>query len=385
MADEDIYVPPPGSNFSPIAPPQHEAPIPVPAPSPPNQLDPNTLSQLTQQGYTTGLANALAESCNSFPLRIWVVDNSGSMNNSDGNRLVPTQSSKDIKCVPCTRWKEIVDTIGYHSQMAALLGAPTIFRLLNPSNSPGVPQEFSVADKGPEMIEEDLRIAGDVMSRTSPSGVTPLSRHVREIKAQVETLAPSLRNGGKRVAVILATDGLPSNDRGVSGDAELKEFAAALRSLEGLPIWLVIRLCTGDSKVLDFYNGLDNQLELSMEVIDDFLDEAKEMYEVNPWCNYCLPIHRMREMGFQHRLFDILDERKLTVSEVRDYCLLMFGKDNFDGVPEAEVDFKGFFLAVDGMVKRAGEQWHPVKKKPSSLISMKKLRKIYGDGTCTIM
>jgi hypothetical protein len=392
MADSDIYIPsapPPDANdipvFLPIPPPAaSSAPTPSPA-SPDIVLDKNQLSQLQQQGYTKGLAEALSTSCTSFPLRIWVVDNSGSMNAGDGNRLVATASANEIKSVTCTRWKEIQETVGYHAQMAALLRAPTMFRLLNHPGMANLSQEFSIADKGNDMIGEDLRIANNTMDLASPTGVTPLAAHVRTIRAQVESLAPSLRLEGKRVVVVLATDGLPSNAGGISGQPELDEFTEALRSLEGLPIWLVVRLCTDDERVVDFYNNLDNQLELSMEVIDNFLDEAKEMYEANPWINYCLPLHRMREMGFQNRIFDILDERKLTLSEVRDFCMLLFGRGSFDGVPEPEVDFKGFLKALEAMVKKEKDQWHPIKKKLKPLISLKILSKTYGDGTCTIM
>jgi len=394
MTDNDIYIP------SSSSPPDSFATVPVPVPIPPPstapstanhtplptiQLDQNQLSQLQQQGYTKGLAEALVTSCNSFPLRIWVVDNSGSMNAGDGNRLVATASSNEIKNFTCTRWAEIKETVSYHAQMSALLQIPTIFRLLNQPSVGNLPQEFSIADKGPEMIEEDLRVANDTMNMSSPGGVTPLAEHVRTIKTQVEALAPTLRVEGKRVVVVLATDGLPSNHMGVSGQAELNDFTSALRSLEGLPIWLVVRLCTDDSDVVDFYNDLDKQLELSIEVLDNYLDEAKEMYRANPWITYTLATHRMREMGFQHRIFDILDERKLTHSEVREFCLLIFGRDSFDGVPEAEVDWKGFLQAINSMASREPSQWHPMKRTSKPIVSVKKLNNIYGTGGCTIM
>jgi len=348
-------------------------------------LDENQMNQLRQQGYTDGLARAVVESCSSFPLRIWIIDNSGSMNSVDGNMLVATKSSSEVKSVSCTRWKEIQESVKYHAQMAALLKAPTTFRFLNHPGVSGLEQEFSVADKGDGMIEEDLRIAHHTISNAMPNGLTPLSEHVRAIREQVTMLAPSLREQGKRIALILATDGLPSDDRGVSGPQELREFTSELRALEGLPIWLVIRLCTDDEKVVHFYNNLDDELELSMEVIDNFTDEAKEIYEKNPWINYSLPMHRMRELGFQHRIFDLLDERRLTISELRDYCMLIFGKGSFDGVPEPETDFKGFLRALDKIMKREKLQWHAVKKKMKPLLSLKKMSEIYSDGGCVVM
>jgi len=57
---------------------------------------------------TPGLCNAVVRTLNDFAVRIWVVDNSGSMATGDGNRIVTT-SSGATKVVSCSRWDEIVD------------------------------------------------------------------------------------------------------------------------------------------------------------------------------------------------------------------------------------------------------------------------------------
>jgi hypothetical protein len=108
------------------------------------------------------------------------------------------------------------------------------------------------------------------------------------------------------VAIIIATDGLPTDSEGYGGDEVLAEFVQALKSLEGLPVWLVIRLCTDEKKVTAFYNSLDEQLELSLEVLDDFLGEAREVNRNNKWLNYALPMHRCRELGYHDRLLDLI-------------------------------------------------------------------------------
>jgi hypothetical protein len=66
------------------------------------------------------------------------------------------------------------------------------------------------------------------------------------------------------VVIVLATDGMPTDERGISNDSVKNQFVNTLRSLEGLPVWLVIRLCTDDDTVVQYYNSLDDQLELSM-------------------------------------------------------------------------------------------------------------------------
>ena len=39
--------------------------------------------------------------------RIWIVDNSGSMQKTDGHRLVETGKRHHVKFVECSRWEEI--------------------------------------------------------------------------------------------------------------------------------------------------------------------------------------------------------------------------------------------------------------------------------------
>jgi len=355
---------------APVAPPRNS-----------EKITESQIDRLKQQGYTRGLAESIGENNDAFALRIWIVDNSGSMAHPDGHRFIETNKSSNLKVASCTRWKEIQETVEYHAQMAAMLKAPTIFRLLNDPGSRVGPQIFGVADKGDHMIDSDLQVALTTMQNASPGGVTPLCRHIYECQKQIALLAPQLNAEGRKIAIIIATDGLPTDERGYGGLSKQAEFTNALRSLEGLPVWIVIRLCTDEDDVVNFYNDLDSQLELSIEVLDDFIGEATEVHSFNRWLNYSLVLHRCREMGFQNRLFDLLDERKLTKTELREFCTLMLGKSQFDGVPDPELSFEKFGRAIATMVKKEEKQWNPMKKIPTPIIDMKK----YADSEgCTI-
>jgi len=349
------------------------------------ELNESEILALKDQGYTAGLITSIARSNMTFPLRIWVVDNSGSMMTGDGHRIVQTANSSHVRFVNCSRWAEIQETVEYHAQIAALLEAPTVFRLLNDPGRMAGPQQFSVGERGSDLISDDLNVALQTIRSVSPSGVTPLSEHVREIRANVLAMLDQLSETGQKVVIVLATDGLPSNYAGYSGQYERNEFKDALRSLEGLPVWIVVRLCTDEDDVVEFYNDLDSQLELSLEVLDDFTGEAQEVYEYNKWLNYALPMHRIREMGFSHKLFDLLDERQLTKDELRQFFLLMFGPDMLDGVPDPYADWKGFLARIESICKREKKQWNPIQKKMTPWVDIKKLDRAYGDSPLSTM
>ncbi len=93
----------------------------------------------------------------------------------------------------------------------------------------------------------------------------------------------------------------------------------------------------------------------------------------------------MREMGFQERLFDVLDERKLTLDELHKFCIMLFGEEKFYDVPSPEINFKQFCKAVKSFVKEEKKQWHPVRMMMKDLVSVDKMKREYGDDRCTIM
>lgn len=236
---------------------------------------------LTEQGYTAGLIEALENNCKrAFANSIWVVDNSGSMQSQDGQRIVINKNN--LKFTQSTRWAEMQQTVDYHAQLAALLEFPTTFRLLNDPGRVAGPQVFTVS------TEYDLNVAQKTMDQAQPAGVTPLTRHLREIRDSVRSMEAALKQSGTKVNVTLATDGTPTDDRGYSDDmckqvrtrsfdwivfsnTLSQEFMNAMRDLEGLPVWVVVRLCTDDEAIVSFWNDLDQNLELSLEVLGAFL------------------------------------------------------------------------------------------------------------------
>lgn len=304
------------------------------------------------------------------------------MSKGDGHRIAESLSAKLVKLVKCSRWSELQQTIEYHAQISALMKAPTVFRLLNDPGRMVGPQQFSVAERGSKFIDEDLQVAMQTMIQASPTGCTPLSQHIVEIRANIMDMLPQLQATGQQVVIILATDGLPTDSYGVCSSITRSEFENNLRSLAGLPVWIVVRLCTDEDDVVEYYNNLDSQLELRLEVLDDWVGEGKEVHQFNPWLTYGLCLHRIREMGFHHRLFDLLDERRLNLDELKEFFILLFGPHEFDGAPDPSLDFKAFLYRVNVAVNKEEKLWNPVTSKMSPWIDMKKLKSCYSDSCC---
>merc|ERR1711865_636320 len=79
-----------------------------------------------------------------------------------------------------------------------------------------------------------------------------------------------------------------------------------------------IRLATDEDETTAFYNNIDAEEELPLEVIDDLIGEAQEAASNgNGWLTYSPTIHIIREGGTFVRLFDALDERKLVPLEAK--------------------------------------------------------------------
>ena len=63
-------------------------------------------------------------------------------------------------------------------------------------------------------------------------------------------MEPWLRSTGQKVSLTIATDGESSD-----GD-----IAAAMRPLQRLPVNVVIRLCTDQDSIVEYWNNIDKVL-----------------------------------------------------------------------------------------------------------------------------
>jgi len=310
---------------------------------------------LTKHNWPSGLQEALLRSCERMPIRFFITDDSGSMLTNDGHRIVG--SGDKTKLISCTRWSELSASLKFHAELAHVANAPSEFRLLNNAEPvlvgmPGDEEAFT-------LVKE---IFGD-----GPGGKTPVCAQINAVVAKISKIEDILRANNQRAAVIICTDG-------VSTDGDVAE---AMRPLQNLPVWVVVRLCTDEDEVIDYWNNIDGELELEMDVLDDVEGEAKEVRAVNDFLFYGEPLHRMREFGAALKEMDLIDEDTLSSEQMSVIVShLCCGATD---LPHPDEDWDAFIAAVKSGLKKTKQCWDPIEKRMVQWIHLANLESKYGD------
>lgn len=231
-----------------------------------------------------------------------------------------------------------------HGNWNRALGVPCEFVLLN-SASPANPVEgidiFTVsADLGDTVAQVEAMRAS--LSCRSPEGRTPLGARIDDICRRLADSSQELRQSGRKIMLTIATDGVPDSR---------PELVRALQQLPTrLPVRVVIRLCTDDDQVVGFYNDLDKDVEMPLDIMDDFCGEAAEIRKFNPWLVYTPLLQTIREAGTSIQILDFLDERALMPMEVALLSQLLMQSD---GQPAYSRESHKFLRAIEKDLARA--------------------------------
>ena len=322
------------------------------------------LRRLGAMGLPPGICDCFVESGEQFGARFWIIDNSGSMQTQDGKRLVAAGARRTL--VTASRWEELGDGIAFHGSVASALRVPTEFLLLN---QPSGALRRVVVGLGDDAGEAAQLAA---IARSSPTGRTPLCAAIGQVVEEVRACAPNLAAQGRRALVVIASD----------GEASDGDVLRALAPLRDLPVWLVVRLCTDDDAVVDYWNKIDEEIELEMDVLDDLVGEAREVTDHQPWLTYGAELHHLREWGCTRRIVDLLDEKPLAIAEVHKLAALVLGAAAAD-LPHPELDWKGFLTRLDE-VQGGLYTWDPCTKSMKQWFNVRKLHKSYKGGNCAI-
>ena len=327
------------------------------------------LGLLRRDGFPRGLAEEMMRTKMFCPLRYWLIDNSGSMKKKDGRRMGNGGGGHE----KCSRWEELRDSIAFHSKLADVVGWDTEFRLINDPKD-GTEQVVRIGAMKSGATVRNSRRAGSqsgvaalkASMNSEPRGKTPLCANLRAVHRELTSKAELLRVNGCKAIIVIATDGKPTD-----GD-----LGMVLKTFESLPVWVVVRLCTDEEDVVEYWNEVDERLDVGMDVLDDFEGEAQEVAEHNPWVNYSPPLHLAREGGLHRRAFDLLDERLLTPFEMWHFMQLLFG---WSKGPDPVKHWDEFQKRVRLSVETEGVTWDPAKGKDAPWVYMRKFASEYQD------
>jgi hypothetical protein len=101
-----------------------------------------------------------------------------------------------------------------------------------------------------------------------PAGFTPLSRTLHQVFVNTQHVLAE----GKKLLVVIATDGQPTDD---AGNVQINEFLSLLqRKPRG--VFMQIMACTDDESTMSYLNHADESIPL-LDVSDDYHSERREI------------------------------------------------------------------------------------------------------------
>ena len=316
---------------------------------------------LRGHGWASGMIEEMIRSIQCMPHRFFILDDSGSMSSFDGKRK-PREGNKMVQC---SRWDELTASMEFHSEFAAAASTTCEFRLLNRGDP------IVIGDQ--EDNSRSLAEFKSVMAR-GPNGGTPLCAHIRAVVERITAMAPQLRARNQKVSLTIATDG-----QATDGD-----IVEAMRPLKNLPVWTVIRLCTVDDAIVSYWNKIDEDLELGLDVLGDLVGVAKEVTDHNPWLTYGEALHRMREFGTERKELDRLNKAQLNPGEVRAVLAIILGGAVSD-YPDPMCDYRAFINKVKIENEGQSKVWCPQQQRDCDCVDTRKLDMLFRKSKCTIM
>jgi hypothetical protein len=176
------------------------------------------------------------------------------------------------------RWDEISESVRIISSLASAAKIQTEIRFLNGAD-PVTVGLSNDRDEGLATVIAQLLI--------QPSGQTPICRQLNAVIDQLLSVADELRVLNKIASLIIMTDG-------ESTDGCIID---ALKPLVGLPVQIIIRMCTDEIEITEYWHHINAQLDLEILVLDDLATEGAIIRKTNPWLTYGEPLHIAREFG----------------------------------------------------------------------------------------
>ena len=182
---------------------------------------------------------------------VFIFDDSGSMNTTLQDSPLNTSNT----LFRATRW----DELQYFSNIAL-----DIASLFDPNGS-----DVYFLNRSPSPVK-NVRDPSDLRAyfAQKPNGFTPLSRVLMNVLNDNN----ANRLGEKKLLIIIATDGEPTND---NGKVNIAEFKSALMS-RNPKCYTTIVVCTDDEESVHYLNKWDRKIP-KLDVVDDYRSEREEV------------------------------------------------------------------------------------------------------------
>ncbi|CAF2980196.1 unnamed protein product [Rotaria sp. Silwood2] len=142
------------------------------------------------------------------------------------------------------------------------------------------------------------------------SGPTPIVRVLRQVLKDKRNEIQQ-----RKLLILLATDGVPTDDNGQPRIDGLRQFLLYERKpIDRIPVTIIA--CTDDDECMSYLNNWDKDIP-NLDVVDDYRNEKKEILSYQgksfpfSYGDYVVKIL----MGGIDPWFDLLDERKISTDE----------------------------------------------------------------------
>lgn len=212
---------------------------PIPSAPPPIQLTKSQkIHNLINQYEIDNLFSEKLDILSNYEI-VLLIDDSGSMN-------TPLSNSKHA-----TRWDELKEVVNIVIKIATIFDDDGIdIHFLNRQNTNNI-----------KSLDQVNYILND-----NPYGLTPLNDKLNNILTLYS-------NSLKPVLIIIATDGIPTNNNGY---ADIKSFTNTLKFKNHSHFYVSFLACSDQDDDVGYLNKLDNKIP-NIDTLDDYASELKEV------------------------------------------------------------------------------------------------------------
>ena len=257
-----------------------------------------------------GMGALLIQAKDTFCVRLWLIDNSGSM------QTVHTGTCD-------TRWESVRSGLCRHAELLHSAGMLTRIVFLHPPRN-GAPDSITLGQGDVAASRQGLA-AFKAGLQAVPGGVGNICNAIDQLGGAVSQLAGRSARGEHPcnprmcIAVRIVTDD-------VTCDGDLRD---ALRNLQQhATVWPVVQLCgrIDDVEHCAEWHDLNARVDIDLDVVWQGSEEARRMRASNAWLCYCDTLHCLRLVGSPERRLALIGKGQLCPTDALMLASLILGR-----------------------------------------------------------